>query len=93
MILRRGLAHYRLGKSLRPRLENIDFSSQILESFAKCFESRVSKKLAGGRIFDEKAGLRRLLCGDKPRWLSHKQKASSLLYRKKPPPKTKKEQE
>ena len=43
MILRRGLAHYRLGKSLRPRLENIDFSSQILESFAKCFESRVSK--------------------------------------------------
>ena len=43
MILRRVLAHYRLGKSLRPRLENIDFSSQILESFAKCFESRVSK--------------------------------------------------
>ena len=32
MILRRGLAHYRLDKSLRPRLENIDFSSQILES-------------------------------------------------------------
>ncbi|WP_258552264.1 hypothetical protein [Helicobacter canis] len=29
-ILRRGLAHYRLGKSLRPRLENHDFSSQIL---------------------------------------------------------------
>ncbi|MDL0079422.1 hypothetical protein NYJ85_01920 [Helicobacter sp. CPD2-1] len=32
MILRRGLAHYRLDKSLRPRLENIDFSPQILES-------------------------------------------------------------
>ena len=104
MILRRVLAHYRLGKSLRPRLENIDFSSQILESFAKCFEIGFLK-LAGGRIFDEKtseavqgaaaagffskAGLRRLLCGDKPRWLSHKQKASSLLYRKKTTPKLK----
>lgn len=42
MILRRVLGSP-LGKSLRPRLENIDFSSQILESFAKCFESRVSK--------------------------------------------------
>ena len=31
-ILRRGLAHYRLDKSLRPRLESGDFSSQILES-------------------------------------------------------------
>ncbi|WP_147278830.1 hypothetical protein [Helicobacter canis] len=33
-ILRRGLAHYRLGKSLRPHLESGDFSSQILESCA-----------------------------------------------------------
>ena len=31
-ILRRGLAHYRLDKSLRPRLESGDFSSTILES-------------------------------------------------------------
>ena len=35
-ILRRGLAHYRLGKSLRPRLESGDFSSQILESQSSC---------------------------------------------------------
>ena len=35
------------------------------------------------KICDEKAGLRRLLCGDKTRCLSHKQKASSLLYRAK----------
>ena len=41
------------------------------------------------RIFDEKAGLRRLLCGDKTDGLSHKQKASSLLYRKKTKSKTK----
>ena len=34
MILRRGLAHYRLDKSLRPRLENIDFSPQILNPAA-----------------------------------------------------------
>ena len=32
----RGLAHYRLGKSLRPRLESGDFSSQILESQSSC---------------------------------------------------------
>ena len=31
-ILRRGLAHYRLGKSLRPRLESGDFSSQSVAS-------------------------------------------------------------
>ena len=31
-ILRGGLAHYRLDKSLRPPLENANFSSQILES-------------------------------------------------------------
>ena len=35
-ILRRGLAHYRLGKSLRPRLESGDFSSQALESQSSC---------------------------------------------------------
>ena len=32
MILRGGLAHYRLDKSLRPPLENTNLSSQILES-------------------------------------------------------------
>ncbi|WP_115010664.1 hypothetical protein [Helicobacter canis] len=41
----------------------------------------------GGRIFDEKAGLCSLLCGDKPSGLSHKQKANSPLFRKKPTPK------
>lgn len=43
-----------------------------------------SKRLTkDSKICDDKAELRRLLCGDKPRWLSHKQKASSLLYRAK----------
>ena len=32
VILRGGLAHYRLDKSLRPPLENTNLSSQILES-------------------------------------------------------------
>lgn len=45
MILRRVLAHYRLGKSLRPRLENIDFSSQILESCAIKRKEKTMKKL------------------------------------------------
>ena len=44
------------------------------------------------RIFDEKAGLRRLLRGDKTDSLSHKQKASSLLYRKKTKSQTKQSQ-
>ena len=34
-ILRRGLAHYRLDKSLRPRLESHDFSSQLLPPAAR----------------------------------------------------------
>ena len=48
---------------------------------------------AGGRIFDEKVGLCSLLCGDKPSGLSHKQKANSPLFRKKPTPKPKKEKQ
>ncbi|ETD25678.1 hypothetical protein [Helicobacter canis] len=50
-------------------------------------ESAFDTKAAGGRIFDEKAGLCSLLCGDKPSGLSHKQKANSPLFRKKPTPK------
>ncbi|MDL0080227.1 hypothetical protein [Helicobacter zhangjianzhongii] len=46
----------------------------------------VSSPLWDSRICDEKAGLRRLLRGDKTDCLSHKQKASSLLYRAKPNP-------
>ncbi|WP_181814143.1 hypothetical protein [Helicobacter canis] len=46
----------------------------------------VSSPLWDSRICDEKAGLRRLLRGDKAGCLSHKQKASSLLYRAKPNP-------
>ncbi|MDL0079409.1 hypothetical protein [Helicobacter zhangjianzhongii] len=33
ILRRRGLAHYRLGKSLRPRLENPQNHRKILESF------------------------------------------------------------
>ena len=47
---------------------------------------------AGGRIFDEKAGLCSLLRGDKTECLSHKQKASPPLFRKKPTPKPNKTQ-
>ncbi|MDL0080526.1 diaminopimelate epimerase [Helicobacter zhangjianzhongii] len=43
-------------------------------------------KAAGGRIFDEKAGLCSLLRGDKTERLSHKQKANSPLFREKPTP-------
>ena len=43
----------------------------------------VSSPLWDSRICDDKAGLRRLLRGDKTDCLSHKQKASSLLYRAK----------
>ncbi|MDL0079813.1 hypothetical protein [Helicobacter zhangjianzhongii] len=44
------------------------------------------KNTTGGRIFDEKAGLCSLLRGDKTDGLSHKQKANSPLFRKKPTP-------
>ena len=67
---------------------------------SRCFFSKAessSKKptpptsqAAGGRIFSEKAGLCSLLCGDKPSGLSHKQKANSPLFRKKPTPPTSK---
>ncbi|MDL0079436.1 hypothetical protein [Helicobacter zhangjianzhongii] len=49
-----------------------------------------TNQAAGGRIFSEKAGLCSLLCGDKPSGLSHKQKANSPLFRKKPTPPTSK---
>ncbi len=49
MILRRGLAHYRLGKSLRPRLENIDFSPQILESCSGEIAENAVEKTADNR--------------------------------------------
>ncbi|STO97821.1 UDP-N-acetylmuramate--L-alanine ligase [Helicobacter canis] len=51
-------------------------------------ESVFDSQAAGGRIFDEKAGLCSLLRGDKTDGLSHKQKANFSLFRKKPTPKT-----
>lgn len=52
---------------------------------------KFNKQAKDSKICDEKAGLRCLLRGDKARWLSHKQKASSLLYRAKlNPPKEQK---
>ena len=49
----------------------------------------LNKQAKDSRICDEKVGLRSLLRGDKADRLSHKQKASSLLYRAKPNPKAK----
>ena len=51
-ILRRGLAHYRLDKSLRPRLESGDFSSTILESFADSLAFLAFSKV-DSRIFTQ----------------------------------------
>ncbi|STO97352.1 hypothetical protein [Helicobacter canis] len=61
-------------------------ATNVSEPQNKRAESAFDKRVAGGRIFDEKAGLCSLLCGDKTDGLSHKQKASSPLYRKKPTP-------
>ncbi|STO97369.1 DegT family aminotransferase [Helicobacter canis] len=66
--------------------------SKILElesTFDKTAQNAFDSQAIGGRIFDEKAGLCSLLCGDKTDGLSHKQKANSPLFRKKPTPQTK----
>ena len=70
--------------------------SRLESTFDKTAQSAFDSQAAGGRIFlkklrfacfDEKAGLCSLLCGDKTDGLSHKQKANSPLFRKKPTPK------
>ena len=70
-------------------------TANLNESQDKTAQSVFDSQAAGGRIFlkklrfarfDEKAGLCSLLCGDKTDGLSHKQKANSPLFRKKPTP-------
>ena len=69
--------------------QSIQKSTTPLEStFDKSPKTEIvfDTKAAGGRIFDEKAGLCSLLRGDKTECLSHKQKANSPLFREKPTP-------
>ena len=76
VILRGGLAHYRLDKSLRPPLENTNLSSQILESSsgsekqAQILESTFSPPAWDSKIVELESWLCKSRKEDKTRGLS-----------------------
>ena len=70
----------------RQNTDNQKVDSSVESTFDKTAQNAFDSQATGGRIFDEKAGLCSLLCGDKTDGLSHKQKANSPLFRKKPTP-------